>query len=180
MKGLLKVAFLMVQCAICHAETESHEIASSARIKIEEVRMGEGSYKVVAKRSGKADLVIWKTYWGRSEARISPGGSYLVIQDVQRFGILSPVIVFRLSGDSVDAVYQTPGNFDLEETGFSYKIESFTDDELGISVYENVWSENSSRPSVGNKIGYKIKLKDLKKIDPRFYDSKDSLHGGGE
>jgi len=123
------------------SDSPSIQVAENVMVKVR--RVGEGHHELIA-ILGKKQFVLWKSYWGRFEVLYNQEKKLLVVQDLVRFGGLSPVAAFRYSEATVEPIYQTPGNWALEETRFSYNINGLEGNQLRIEMIVMIFQMKGS------------------------------------
>jgi hypothetical protein len=152
-------------------------IFKSRNFTVQVGRVCEGHYDVVLKsRLSKSEALIWESFWGDVSVKFSKNERYLALTDSMRFGVMSPVIVYRIEGDTAVPIYQTPSCFSAEDASFTYDSGEFTDDELEIKVYKNLRNTDSSRPKRILAFTYTINnLSKRQTFAPYFYKDDSSL-----
>ena len=139
---------------------------------------GEGFYEYNIKLNPSLPKIhFWTSFWGIGECIFSPDKKYMVLQDSQRMGVMSPVLIFRIENNSVALVYQTPAHFENEECYFDYSIVVINNDYVVIRVRPSEYAL-VEKLVTGDVDGftYKVYLDRLSATRNTFYDTSDSRY----
>jgi hypothetical protein len=140
-------------------------------------KAAENSYLVYFRRGSAKKEKIWMSFFGLISGAFSTDGRFVAIQDGMRFCMLSPILVFKLSNNSVELVYESPGSFELEENLIDFSISSFDGPILNIAILRNKFSGKRSRP-IPSKLGsYSVNCAGRRPLEgPHFYAKSDPLY----
>ena len=168
-------------CFVIQARADAVFLDTEKPIRLQDgteigvLRKGEGQHWLYLKSGKATKRCLWKSFWGRFEVIADPESNFIAFQDIQRFGLLSPVVVVHYSESSVQFVYQTPGNFALESSQFTYKLKSFASGKLQLGLVIQEFTEKSSRPIVKAESAFSVSPDMKKVIVPCFYTESDAL-----
>jgi hypothetical protein len=140
------------------------------------LRKGEGEHWLYLELGKQKRICLWKSFWGKFSVIADEKSNAIAFRDGHRFGVLSPVIAVRYSPDGASFAYQTPGNFSLESTEFTYDLKSFQANKLQVSLSLHDFTKTgSSRPEVKEVSVFTVLIDMKKTIIPRFFDESDTL-----
>jgi len=161
---------LLLLIGFCSCRAEEKLIAQNGSEKIIMSRIGEGRYDIFFQRGEEPKLKFWVSFWGEVDIKFSENGNFLAIRDGMRLGVMSVVIIFRVDGQSIVPIYQTPGNFDAEDVYIDFDLGGFQDNAFSIKVMKAEWSEKS-RPKMQFEFTYSVNnLSTRRAIMPYFYN----------
>lgn len=182
MRSLSKLCWHAFVGAIIFASSNSfaddnERITSSPKhredLDVRHFHVGRSDYIL---RINDTTTTIWRSYWGRGEAVFSPDGKTLALSDAARFDVLGPVLIYRIDASKVSLIYQSPGNWNLEEDRFGYELGSCSNTSLTIKVIRNEFDPHRSRARKSDGFEYIVDFTRLRPITPSFYDSTDPLY----